>query len=196
MKRPSGFTLVELLVVVVVIGILASISVIAFSGIQDKAKHARFLASLDGYQKALQLYNIYHNEYPRTVDQSGVPLIKGDATFACLGSEESYPATSLFEAGACQAASGYVHVVARADDAFNEKIRSITPGLNLVVENTVTISSFNYRGIQYYSNGTTTNIMYYLSGDKPCERGTKLQYPPGPWIPNIPDGVTFCNIQL
>lgn len=36
--RPKGFTLVELLIVIVVIAILAAISVVAYNGIQTRAK--------------------------------------------------------------------------------------------------------------------------------------------------------------
>lgn len=36
--KNSGFTLIELLIVIVVIAILAAISVVAYNGIQDRAK--------------------------------------------------------------------------------------------------------------------------------------------------------------
>lgn len=37
-KSKSGFTIVELLIVIVVIGILAAISIVAYNGIQNRAK--------------------------------------------------------------------------------------------------------------------------------------------------------------
>ena len=37
-KQQSGFTIVELLIVIVVIAILAAISIVAYNGIQDRAK--------------------------------------------------------------------------------------------------------------------------------------------------------------
>jgi prepilin-type N-terminal cleavage/methylation domain-containing protein len=39
--KGSGFTIVELLIVIVVIGILASISLVAYNGVQTKAKNSR-----------------------------------------------------------------------------------------------------------------------------------------------------------
>jgi len=39
-KQPTGFTIVELLIVIVVIGILAAITIVAFNGVQDKAKRS------------------------------------------------------------------------------------------------------------------------------------------------------------
>lgn len=51
-----GFTIVELLIVVVIIAILASITIAAYSGITKQAENARFLTDIDSYQKSLMLY--------------------------------------------------------------------------------------------------------------------------------------------
>ncbi|MFI5212622.1 MAG: type IV pilin protein [Candidatus Saccharimonadales bacterium] len=40
MKKTSGFTIVELLIVIVVIGILAAITIVAYNGVQNRAKSA------------------------------------------------------------------------------------------------------------------------------------------------------------
>jgi prepilin-type N-terminal cleavage/methylation domain-containing protein len=39
-KQQSGFTIVELLIVIVVIAILAAITVVAYNGIQDRARNS------------------------------------------------------------------------------------------------------------------------------------------------------------
>ena len=44
MKASRGFTIVELLIVIVVIGILASIVIVAFNGIQERARIASGIA--------------------------------------------------------------------------------------------------------------------------------------------------------
>ena len=51
----KGFTIVELLVVIVVIAILAAISIAAYSGIQDRATDAAISSNLDTNRKQLQL---------------------------------------------------------------------------------------------------------------------------------------------
>jgi prepilin-type N-terminal cleavage/methylation domain-containing protein len=55
-KSNLGFTIVELLIVIVVIGILASITIVAYSGVQKKALNtARIMAA----RQALGAVNIY-----------------------------------------------------------------------------------------------------------------------------------------
>lgn len=39
-KQPNGFTIVELLIVIVVIGVLAAITIVAFNGVQTRADNA------------------------------------------------------------------------------------------------------------------------------------------------------------
>ena len=54
-KRRSGFTIVELLIVIVVIGILATITVVAYTGIQRNAKIGVIKSDLQTAQRQLQL---------------------------------------------------------------------------------------------------------------------------------------------
>ena len=67
-KSVTGFTIVELLIVVVVIAILATISIVAYSGIQSRAKHTQQVAEVDRIGRAIQLW-IAENGKP--LGQSG-----------------------------------------------------------------------------------------------------------------------------
>lgn len=49
----KGFTIVELLIVIVVIAILAAITIVAFSGIQDRARQSKINSDLGMLEKAI-----------------------------------------------------------------------------------------------------------------------------------------------
>lgn len=66
--KQKGFTIVELLIVTVVIGILAAITVVAYNGIQNRAQNAALLSDLNGASKQLQIYQTLNDVYPTTLD--------------------------------------------------------------------------------------------------------------------------------
>lgn len=73
-RRAHGFTIVELLIVIVVIGILAAMTIVAFNGVQAKSRDAQRASDLNNIAKALETQFAINNEYPSTVTGSvGVP---------------------------------------------------------------------------------------------------------------------------
>lgn len=66
LKTTRGFTLVELLIVLVVIAILAAITLVAYNGVQDKAEVTKTTTAVKAYQKALTMYKIENGSYPTT----------------------------------------------------------------------------------------------------------------------------------
>jgi prepilin-type N-terminal cleavage/methylation domain-containing protein len=63
-KHRSGFTIVELLIVIVVIAILATISVVAYNGVQQRARNSSRAQSVAAIQKGLELYRAERGRYP------------------------------------------------------------------------------------------------------------------------------------
>lgn len=92
-KRFAGFTLVELLIVIVVIAVLASISTVAYSGVQQRAYSAQIATMASSYKKH---FKMMYAEHGRTT----IAPIPSENSI-CLGSPEDYPTTELFPAGAC-----------------------------------------------------------------------------------------------
>jgi len=65
MKRQSvGFTIVELLIVIVVIAILVAITIVVYNGIQVRTKISQVSSSLTQAKKKLELYKVENNNYP------------------------------------------------------------------------------------------------------------------------------------
>lgn len=62
--KQKGFTIVELLIVIVVIGILAAISIVAYSGLQQRARNSQIMSGVEAYQKALMQYAVDNQTYP------------------------------------------------------------------------------------------------------------------------------------
>jgi prepilin-type N-terminal cleavage/methylation domain-containing protein len=59
-----GFTIVELLIVIIVIGILASISVVTYRGSQERAQYAKAQTDLKNINDALTVYKAQNGRYP------------------------------------------------------------------------------------------------------------------------------------
>jgi len=62
--KQKGFTIVELLIVIVVIGILAAITIVAFNGVQQRAQTATKVEALASYVKGLGLHAVQNGTYP------------------------------------------------------------------------------------------------------------------------------------
>lgn len=70
-KRVQGFTIVELLIVIVVIGILAAITIVAYNGIQTRARDSARISKIQQIAKGLELYNADKGSYPPILDGTG-----------------------------------------------------------------------------------------------------------------------------
>lgn len=55
-RQPSGFTIVELLIVIVVIAILAAVTVVAYNGIQASANNSSTIAKASQFVKLIEGY--------------------------------------------------------------------------------------------------------------------------------------------
>lgn len=81
-KTVNGFTIVELLIVIVVIAILAAISIVAYNGIQSRATDSANLSNASAITKAIIRYKL---------DNNGIPPIcsGGDGTSCLLSTVQS-----------------------------------------------------------------------------------------------------------
>lgn len=154
MKIRAGFTIVELLIVVAVIGALATISVVAYNGIQARARDASLRNVADKVADALQLFAAKNDRWP--YGGSSATTAIGSAT-ECPGAAQS---NGWFLAGAgytCTVseslvASGYLPAnfaqSLPGNKYFAGSNRSMMFYRNSpVVESNLTV----YRGMLYYT---------------------------------------------
>lgn len=79
--QSKGFTIVELLIVVVVIAILAAITIVGYNGVTSRARQATMQAGLDQTATQLSLYRTLNGEYPANLsalNNGQGPDINGD----------------------------------------------------------------------------------------------------------------------
>ncbi len=75
-----GFTLVELLIVVIILAILAAIVIPQFSGATVDAQESSLNSNLNGLRSAIELYKVQHNgQYPGAVAATGATCTVGAA---------------------------------------------------------------------------------------------------------------------
>ncbi len=83
-RKTTGFTIVELLIVVVVIGILAAIVTVAYTGISSRAKVARAYSDMEQVNKQIQIYQVTNGQYPVTSPTMGggaTPLVDANCPY-------------------------------------------------------------------------------------------------------------------
>lgn len=71
-KSKSGFTIVELIVVIVVIAILATITLVVYNGVQARSRDARRKTDIANITKAMELYYSDHGSYPTSTGSTTI----------------------------------------------------------------------------------------------------------------------------
>ncbi len=69
-RKQSGFTIVELLIVIVIIGILATLVIITFTGIQQRARNTKRQTDINAVDSHLEAFNADQGFYPTLTDMN------------------------------------------------------------------------------------------------------------------------------
>ncbi len=153
--KQKGFTIVELLIVIVVIGILAAITIVAFNGVQARAENNKTVSAVGQYVRILKGYAVNNNNlYPI-------------ASYPCLAPHTT-PATKCANVtdatGACTGAGG-----AATQATFDTALKTEVASLPQPSTQSMNCGGKMYGGAWYNSTtGATATVVYYLRGDVSC----------------------------
>lgn len=143
-RNNRGFTIVELLIVIVVIGILAGLVIVTYNGIQQKARDTERKTDINALASHAEAYNAQAGNYPTLANFN-------DATFRTTNMK-GLPAEALKDPkGAaqtlCAAATatcyGYVPAPTGCDNGTNGDCASYTLTANLEAGGTYSKQSSN-----------------------------------------------------
>lgn len=147
-NQKSGFTIVELLIVVVVIAVLAAITIVAYNGIQDRAKSSAAQSLASQMAKKLGVYAVDNNDtFPPAAQLASLGIVNsgnttyeyafsnGSPTIYCLtttvNGKSFYTSNSNLKptAGGCpgHSANG---IVAITNLSVNPSFEVLTGGVN------------------------------------------------------------------
>lgn len=169
-NKQFGFTIVELLIVIVVISILASITVVAYNGVQVRANNSARLSEYNQWRKLFEMYKAENGTYP-TMSPGGY----------CLGSS--------FPGGKCRDyLANNANTYSETDSTLlMDKIKTIAPiprASHVPVNGTV-------GPYVYYGNGTgwLQITAVFNGGPSDCPAGLSYTWDDG-------NGRLLCYVDL
>lgn len=109
MRKNKGFTLIEVMIVVVIIGLLASVALPSYSDYVTRGKIPGAVAGLANMRVQMEQYFQDNRTYTSggTTCGAAVPLLVKEFTFACAASANAYTVTAT----GTGAMAGFVYTV-------------------------------------------------------------------------------------
>jgi prepilin-type N-terminal cleavage/methylation domain-containing protein len=77
-EKSKGFTIVELLIVIVVIAILATLVIVTFTGIQQKARDSKRQTDVDALDSHLEAFYANNGYYPTITDLTSATWVSNN----------------------------------------------------------------------------------------------------------------------
>lgn len=181
-KSISGFTIVELLIVIVVIGIIASITIVSYNAAQKRTQNAERASQLQAWKSVFERYKAAKGELPLPTTSNG--------TGYCLGS--NFPIGSGGVAR-CRdyLSSGSTSLLQSNNSALLAALQSVVPNLpsGQIVPVGGTVGPYVY----YWGTESsgTIQITGAFSGTTPSDCPPSTTYA---WTDNVQ--LLICHISM
>lgn len=164
--RQPGFTIVELLIVIVIIAILASITVVAYNGIQQRARTSQTVSALTAWIKGIKLYRAEKGAWPNG--------------WVCLGSGYGYGPSGTDTTGVAQCRQDAAGSGQKETPSFTASVQPYMGGANPTPAMVTAYLNDNQwrRGLSYaYGGGDGTQIYIFATydGDITCPTAPSVE---------------------
>jgi prepilin-type N-terminal cleavage/methylation domain-containing protein len=191
--RISGFTIVELLIVIVIIAILAALVIVAYNGIQQKSRNASRIDSAKAIKKIIRTYMSQEGKYPYTSN-------------ACIGSNYTdWDGDGRLD---CYQSNSVYHPVTAMDNELLKVVKKI-PDVE-VGDVKANSGGFTFRGFLYNPGWTIDGqtgrvvIRYWLEGtNQDCKVPGEVSLVGGVYVINGAKnysgnyyGTTYCIVAI
>ncbi len=148
-QKQAGFTIVELLIVIVVIAILAAITIVAYNGIRQSTERSALMADLSQQAKKLQSWNVTNGDvFPGTLSDARTAGILVDSTNVTYVEYMTSPDNRNYCATASRT-NGLVFSVTSVQS---------TPMPGRCVENLITNPSFETNTVGWTTGGASPSV--------------------------------------
>jgi len=154
-RRHPGFTIIELAMVIIIIGILTTIVAVSYQGIQARARDAKLADAADKVQDAIQLFSVNKGHFPKggwgstTAIGAGTECVDGGAGWIAPGNYLCTIEDTLV-------ASGYLPL----------NFSSTLP------QNTTYPASTQNKAVMVYAGAVAKSAMVYYSMENPSASDT------------------------
>lgn len=135
-KSKSGFTIVELLIVIVVIAILATISIVAYTGVQNRARTnagttlaSKVGSKVDAYRTLYSSYPTYCQLITNTTDATGTSACTAGSVQA--SDETKLEDTSLVIYASNASGAGYDSTISNSNSTIGYYFCGVDTGVDL-----------------------------------------------------------------
>ncbi len=160
--KQRGFTIVELLIVIVVIGILAAITIVAYNGIQGRAQVAAVSSALDQTNRKLAIYMVDNSAYPPDLATAGINN-SGGTTYQYSVNNAVSPQTYCVTAtdGSTSYKASSVATAPTSGGCPGHGVGGVAAAVNLVTNPSAEVNANDYHPDTAAPTITSSNLQAY-----------------------------------